>query len=414
MSDVILKRETEVFLCLESSVGVLNWAGLTGSSAVRVIGNPVPTQQPGKSKNEELCNSRSRDTDMLDGYEEGQIELSWYVRVANAGSVPEHDVLYQAALGAKSVSGSLVTYSLAMDLDTLSMLLKLSTGVVYAMSGCVVDGLKCSPATKKGAVQMTATIKFMRMRWAGRVDYAAGMTYTSGTRTIVLPTSPGDDHRRFSPGMRVKLWDESESAYLEDAGSNAFFEVESVDADANSIVIAAATSGAWVPATGDKIEPYYPTAVLPTTRVVQAKTGKVYLGTAGASADFLNTVSCDFELQNAVQMLNDEITESGYPERFIADARTITAKASTYFGAASVKHFGRGRDEAVAALYMEARDPNAATDRTNSMQIGLPKTLCNIPGFTGDLARQIDIEYTAAWDESYEDEMELKFGNLAA
>lgn len=412
-SNIQKAREIEVFVCEETTKGTFNLSGLTASAAIRIVGPPQFNQQPSFTESEEIVNSASRADRFLDRNPPGDWSLRHYARIGNLKSdAPEHDVLYKAALGAKSSTANYTLYSLAVAKPSLSFLFK-EADMVFGIRGATINAMKSS-LSNKGAVLFEHSGNFMELLFAGKVEYGTGMTYTSGTKKIVFPTSPGDDYKKFCAGMRIKIWDNDAGgtgAYLTD-GSNAYFLITEVSSADNSITISQAISGGWTPATGDRIDPWYPTASLSTTRILEMRSGKVYRGTAGVNA--ISITGCDFSIANNIRYLEDEITDSGYPEDYSEGSRQVDASISLYLRTDDLKYYADGKDKITRALYIEGRDPSAPTVRTNAMQIAMPKVLGSVPNLSGDTERVLKIDCAALVNSAYEDELTMKFGDLTA
>jgi hypothetical protein len=413
-NDLQKTREIQAFVVEESTKGTLNLTGLVGSTVVRLSGVPQYNQQPGFSDSTEMVNSRSRADRFSDAFPAGTLSVKHYVRIGNAKTNdPEHDVIYKAMMGSKTTNtGEVTAYPLYITKPSVSFLFK-ERDMVFACRGCVHNTAKTS-LQKKGAIEFEHQFLFMELLFAGKVTFASGMTYTSGTKKIVFPTAPGDDYKKFTVGMRVKVWDNDSGgtgAYLTD-GSNAFFLIDSVNSADNSITVTAAISGGWTPAASDRVDPWYPTASLPTTRILEMRSGKVYKTTAGSSA--ISIRSCELNINDSVKMLEEEITDSGYPEDYVEGARVVDAKVGLLLRTDDLKYFYDGKNKTTYALYIEGRDPSAPTVRTNAMQLALPKALGSVPNLSGEDLRTLDVDYAALVNAAVEDELTLKFGNLTA
>ncbi|OHD80484.1 MAG: hypothetical protein A3J97_10685 [Spirochaetes bacterium RIFOXYC1_FULL_54_7] len=410
-NDIQRTKEIEAFVFKEATKGTLALASFAGSTAIRLSAVPQFNQQPGFTESTEIVNSRSRADRFNDAFPAGSCSLKHYARIGDDKTAdPEHNVLYEAALGAKTANdGDKTLYSLAVAKPSVQLLIK-ESDMVFALVGAVVDKLSAG-LQKKGAIEFTHDIRFMRSYRCGKVDFAAGMTYTAGTLTIVLPTAPGDDYKKYAAGMRIKIWDASASAYMTD-GTNAYFTIASVDSATNSIVITVIVDGGWTPATGDRIDPWYPTASLPTTRILEMRSGKVYKTTAGGTATPIR--SCDFSLADNVQMLEEEITDSGYPEDYVEGQRVVDAKVSLVLRADDLKYFYDGENKTTHGLYIEGRDPSSPTVRTNALQLAMPKAMGNVPALSGENVRYLNVEYAALVSAAVEDELTMTWGDLTA
>ena len=408
-----LAREITVYVAPEVARGTFVFP--TGAQAIRVVGAPTFNQKPSYTDSAEVVNSRSRADRFLDANPPGDFSISHYARIgATKTDVPEHDVLYKAALGGNGATGAnYTTYGLSVVKPSLSILVA-QADMVFGLRGCAIDTLKTS-LSNKGAIKFDHSGKFMQMMFAGKTTYAAGMTYTNGTKKIVLPTSPGNDYKKYTAGMRVKLWDADSGgtgAYLTD-GTNAYFLISAVTAEDKSITLTAAISGGtWTCATGDRVDPWYPTASLPTTTILEMRNSKVYKGTAGTSA--ISVTACDLTLADNIKFFDAEITDSGFPADFAEGDRKIDASISLYLRTDDIKYFRDGTDKVTSALYIEGIVSSIAPVRTNGMQLALPKALCSVPDISGDQERTLKIDHAALYSSAVEDEMVLKFGDLTA
>lgn len=406
-----LLREIVAFVAPETTRGTLVFP--TGGQAIRIVGAPQFNQQPSYTDSEEIVNSRSRSDRFLDANPAGDWSLSHYARIGDSATdVPEHDVLYEAALGGAGNTGaSYTTYGLSVTKGSISLWFA-QGDMVFALRGASVDQLKTA-LSNKGAVKFDHSGKFMELLFAGKTTFAAGMSYTNVTKKIVLPTSPGNDYKKYSVGMRVKLWDASASAYLEDGSGNAYFLISAVTAADNSITLSAEIAGgSWTCATGDRVDPWYPTASLPTTRIIQMRSSKFYRTTAGSSA--ISILGASLTLADNIKYFDQEITDTGFPTDFSEGPRKIDLSVDMYMRTDDIKYFRDGTDKVTSAVYLEAIDPDCAPARTNGMQIALPKAQWAVPNLSGDHERQLKIDLAALYNSAVEDEMVLKFGDLTA
>lgn len=399
----------KVFVVEETTAGIITWPA--GTNAIIPTGAPDHNQQPSYSDSKEVADTLSKISRYTDMTPEGKWSLSHMLRIAAAGSLPMGAVLAKAYSGVETVSaGSKVVYTPGKTKISMTILI-IEGDQGYVLRGCTADTLSFS-LSSKGGLEKKYGGGFMEKLWCGTVPYAAGMTYTAGTKKVVLPTGLSD-YKKYSPKTRVRIWDADggtgTGAYLTD-GTNAYFELSSSNSADNSIVLGVAINGGWTPATGDQIEPWYPTPVFGTTYDVECRNCRVMFdGVADGNA--VKFISGEMSIANAIKYLSDECSQDKVPSAYVPGQRSINAKLKTYFRRDDQKYFYNGFNDVETSLYFEGLPSGGS--RANGWQFKTPQTRCNVPALSGDRPRQLDIDFTGLATVAGEDEFSETFGSLA-
>ena len=445
-NNIQLGREAEVYVCLESpsAPGTLTWPDANGLTAVSLAGvagyDPayaslkLPAalyiastgnfnQQPSFTDSEEIANTRSLTNRFVDQAPAGTWDFNVYARMlATRGTTypalnnstnfygPDAHLLYLAALGGyqylataiDSPSGLKVhKYFPAMQLPSLSIFFKYND-MVFACAGATVNEMKAS-ITNKGAITWAFSGGFMRMRWIGKVALYlgnSGAAWTSETKKLTLATA--GDYRYFAPGMKFQIYDESANGFVANTGANGgtVFTISTVNSADNSITLDSGDNMSYTAASGDYVSPWLPVSNKRADSVVlEARDGSVYFDSVG-----VNILSSDVTLTNNVKYQEDEVTTDDYPVSYIADRRNVTAATSLYFRRQTLPYFLKGYDKEHIEFSFYGVPPTAAQHTSgasyNAMLLHMPKVLGGVPALSGDLERQLAIDFTATADAS--------------
>jgi len=325
--------------------------------------------------------------------------------------VPDAHLLYLAALGGyhylddavDSPSGLKVhTYFPAMILPSLSIFFKYND-MVFACSGATVNEMKSS-ITNKGAITWTFSGGFMRMRWCGKVSAFSGSTGISFNNTTkVLSLVTAGDYRYFCPGMKFQIYDASAGSFVTNTGdSSTVFTISAVSSSGNSLTLSASdvVNASYTAASGDYIAPYLPVSnVRADSNVLEARDGSVYFDGVG-----VNILSSDVTLTNNVKYQEDEVTTEDFPVSYIADRRNVTANSTLYFRRQTLPYFQKGYDKENVSFTFLGVPPTTVQHTSganfNAMAIYMPKVLGGVPALSGDLERQLAIDFVATSDAS--------------
>lgn len=410
-NNIQLGREIEVYAVLEpeGSEGTLTYPATDGTdaetgvpAALYVASSPNFNQQPSFTDSEEIANTRSLTDRFVDQAPAGSWDFNVYARMNSVTATkPDAHNLYLAALGGYEYMnpgthspGSLAVhkYYPAMTLRTMTIFFK-QNDMVFAASGATVNEMKAS-LTNKGAITWAFSGGFMRLRWCGKVDAGTGASGTG--QTLTLKTA--GDYRYFSPGMKFQIYDGSASGYVANSGANGgtVFTIKTVNSGDNTLTLDDDDTVTFTGADGDSdyIMPYLPTSNKSgTSEILEARDGSLYFDEIG-----VNILSSDITITNNIKYQEDEITTDDYPVSFIADRRSVSANSSLYFRRQTLQYFQKGYDRETIEFQMLGVPP--AGTAANAMLIHMPKLLGGVPALSGDLERQLAIDFVATSDAS--------------
>lgn len=399
------------------------------AAALYVASTGTFNQQPTFTNSAEVANTRSLVDRFVDMNPAGTWNFDVYARMKSTISnilAPDAHILYQAAMGGYSYIASPATYHKyypALTLPSFSTWF-VNNDMVFACRGCTVNEMK-SNIINKGALTFAFSGQFMDMFYAGKVDTYVSAGVKASWSAPKLTLAQAGDYRYFktdtnttsnpSPyagGMRVRIYDASASGYVANTGTRGgdYFVIASVNSADNSLsFVTTADAMTYTPDVGDYIEPWKPTVVLPTnSTVVESRNSSVLFdGTA------VNILSSDFTFSNAIKYQEDEVTTAASPVSYVADQRSVTAATNLYFRRTTLPYFQKGFEKATI-IFKVLGLPSATGTTANAMALIMPKCMGGVPALSGDLERQLAIDFTALTPTGVnETEVSLNFGNVA-
>lgn len=326
-------REFGFFCVAEATKGELTFPAST--DAVLAAGFPDMNQNPSYTDSEEnQTDTRGIVEQFQDMTPAGSVPFKMYARPSGTpGTVPMGDAVLLSLFGKKTVnSGVSVVYSPAVEKPSFSTWYRRGP-VVYFARGCVADQGKSS-AVNKGAVSLDMNVQFMEMGWCGLDSLAADAAAEATTITV-------SDATKFKKGGRIYNYTQSDSA------TNGY-EVTDVNYDTNVLTISPGIEavGGWT--SDDTIRGYLPSPVK-IGKPIESRKTTITIG--GVSRKIM---SLDTTFADKIQMVDDEITESGFPEDYGEDTRKVSGTIKGHLRPAVVSNFKQGFDgleQAVRLVY---------------------------------------------------------------
>lgn len=326
-------REFGFFCVAESTKGDLTFPAST--DAVLAAGFPDMNQNPSYTDSEEI---QTDTRDLVDQFQDmtpaGTTPFKMYARPSGTpGAVPMGDAVLTSMFGKRTINtGTSVVYSPAIEKPSFSTWYRRGP-VVYFARGCVVDQGKTS-AVNKGAVSLDMNVQFMEMGWCGLDALAADAA--AGATAITVA-----DATKFKKGGRIYNHTQSDSA------TNGY-EVTAVNYSTNVLTISPGIEdvGGWT--SGDTIRGYLPS---PTKIGKPIESRKTIITIGGNSRRIM---SLDTTFADKIQMVDDEITESGFPEDYGEDARKVSGTIKGHLRPAVISSFKQGFDgmeQAIRLVY---------------------------------------------------------------
>lgn len=386
-----LGRDAKVFVVQETTAGTQAYP--TDTDKVIPSGSVEFNQQPSYTPTTEVRGSRSMRTRFLDQNPAGTWSIPMYCRPSGtAGSIPDGHILLYGAFGSTTTyAGSSVTYTLSND-DHVTLTIYVGMkDMVFALIGCTVNEFKAA-VNNKGGINYNFSGGFMTMRWAGKA-------VVTGYTTKVF-TMAADDASMFVAGMKIRVWDDSASAYYD---SGAIYTITAVVINGASSTVTISETCAITYASGDWIEGYLPTGTEIGT-AIEARASNFYLD-GGTTA--IPIITADITLTNNIKYLEDEISTAVYPTGFSADTRNALAALQLYLRTDDLNYFKQSGllasgDKVQGNLVLRGGDTAGS-----KMQIAMPVVDGSVPNLSGDLEKMIAIDFQGLASASYNDEIKL-------
>jgi len=347
-------KETAAFVVREVVAGSL--VAPTASNWVAIAGSPTAEQMPETMESPEIFSSLSIIERCKTQNKAGTWTLPIVLHCAGAaGTEPNESLLMEAALGTKTVSAGVdVAYTPAKVKPSFSQWYSLGH-TVYFMSGCSVDQVSfdsVSPATNC-YVNATFSGKFMKRGWVTSGTLSAAIT---GSTVNVGVANIGG----YTVGGLVYFEDDTGGNVDNNSGSG--YQITSVNYTAGTFTVNTAPS--YAGGAGDHVKAFIP-SVTPTTVPLPAK----YLGVSLAGA-YTNVVSFGLTVGAEQFYLDDESTDSGYPEQFLGvNSRMVDITMTAYFRPEWVKYLKTINDNDTVALSFLSDTARAAAGERLSIPI---------------------------------------------
>lgn len=381
-----LGREAEIFVKAETTIGT--YAAPAATDFIVPSGAPEFNQPVSLTDSTEVRDSRSLKDQFRDMTGAGNWSIPMYCRPSGtAGTPPDGHALLKAAFGTENISsGSSVTYTLATDLPSVSITIKMKD-MVWALVGATVNELKAS-LTSKGAINFDFSGGFMKLLWAGKAEIAS---HSSGVVTLDNLV----DTQKFRTGMKVKFYDVSTTTWFTNSGSG--YTITNVD-ETNFQVTVTPSVTEFTPAADDIMQGFVPTGTEVGTPC-QCRTG-----TCEMDSVVVPIINLDMTLTNNTQYMEDEVSSDEYPTAYVSDRRSVKANATLYLRTNDLKYFRRAQLQTSVDLAMKG-----GSAAGSYVELTIPYAKGDFPAISGDLQKQLAIAFTGVCSASYEDEVNLKF-----
>lgn len=331
IEDIARGREFGLFCVAEPTPGELTFPAST--DAVAAAGFPDMSQNPSYTDSEEI---QTDTRGLVDQYQDmtpaGTVPIKIYARPSGVkGSVPMGDAILTSMFGKKTVNANTsVVYSPAILKPAQSIWYRRGPVVFFGRGG-VVDQGKIS-ATNKGAVAVETNIQFMEMGWAGLDSLSAAAASGAGTITVT-------NAKKFKKGARI--YNKTKDDHATEG-----YEITGVNYTTNILTVSPVLVEAWE--TDDVIRGYLPT---PTKIGKPIESRKTTITIGGVTKVLM---SLDVTFADKIQMVDDEMTTSGFPEAYGEDRRTVKGTLKGHVRPADVQRIFdgfEGSEQAVSILF---------------------------------------------------------------
>jgi len=376
-------NEEEMFIVKEANCGTLTKPG--SSNKVYTIGPLDFSYEQEFIDDEQIRASASRLSPIKGRKMPGDWGCSTYVKPSGTkGTAPEHDVLFDCAMGNKTVNaGTSVVYSLANQLDSFSAWVK-KGHTVFAMRGCTVQGAEFM-VSGDAIASVNWSGNFMEQKWAGTCKSSG--TYNTGASVITLATG---GHELYCVGMYVEIGD--------DDNSGAGYRITDVNHNQNKITVTPTLQSDQ--GANPTIAPWLPTASAEVGTPVHGKLGMVTVD--GQDAIIL---SAGVTLTNNIKYYIDEKNNQWTAERFGRPGyRDLEGSLELYFLKRGPSYFYRAEYQVANALIVPAGNVAGYI-----MNLSIPYAEYRTPSITGDEEFQQTVPFVGVASATLNDEFEITF-----
>lgn len=358
--DIARGREFGLFCAAETTPGQLVFP--ESNDAVLAAGFPDMNQNPSYTDSEEI---QTDTRDLVDQFQDmtpaGTVPIKIYARPSGTkGTVPMGNAILTSMFGKRTINaGASVVYSPSVLKPALSVWYRRGPVVFFGRGG-VVDQGKVN-ATNKGAVGVETNIQFMEMGWAGLDELAADAAAAATSIKVA-------NAKKFRKGARIYNKTQADSA-------TEGYEVIDVNTSTNMLTISPGIEAAGGWATGDVIRGYLPT---PTKIGKPIESRKTTITIGGVTKVLM---SLDVTFADKIQMVDDEMTTSGFPEAYGEDRRTVKGTLKGHLRPADVQRFFdgfEGTEQAVSILFGSTDGHKLQQDMARC-RIQVPKLTNNGP-----------------------------------
>lgn len=376
-------NEEEMFIIKEDSCGTLKKPGV--SNKAYSIGPVDFNYEQEFLDDEQIRASASRLSPIKGRKMPGDWSCSTYVKPSGTkGTAPEHDVLFDCAMGAKQENpGTSVVYSLATQLDSFSVWIK-KGHTVFALRGCTVQNFE-GMVSGDAIATINWSGNFMEQLWAGTCK--ADGAYGGGESTINLKSGRAELYRN---GMYVTIGD--------DTNGGAGYLISGLNYNQDKFTITPVL-GSDV-GTDPEIAPWIPTASAEVGTPVHGKLGMVTV--AGKDAVIL---SGNVTLANNIKYYIDEKNNVFTAERFGRPSyRDVEGTLELYYLKRGPSYFYRAEYQIANALIIPAGNVAGYI-----MEMSVPYAEYRTPTISGDEEFQQTVPFIGVASASLNDEFEITF-----
>lgn len=317
-----LAREHKIFVVAESVKGTLAFPA--NANLVVPAGYGQIGQVPTYTDSEEIVDSRSLIEQFRDALPSGDWSLPMYLRPSGAAGVaPQGDSLFKALFGTETiVGGTSVTYGLAKQLPSFSIFCKYGDTVFFA-SGATADQAKLG-ISKKGALKLDLSGKFMVMGWCGTDELSAPIDGDPVPVTAI----PVKDAKKYTVGGKIKIG--------ADDNGGAGYAITAVNVGINTLTIAPGCDTDQ--AIDTVVAPFLPVGTI-IGAPVESRTASVSFD-GGATA--IKIKSLDLTVGNGIQYQEDEISDVENPTDYVEGQRSVAGSVTMLMRRDDLKYFYDG------------------------------------------------------------------------
>jgi len=375
-------NEEECFAIVETTCGTLKKPGASN----RIYStDPVKFKQEQNFDEDEQIRAGASQLAPIKGVKNpGDWSLDSYVKPSGApGTAPEHDVLFQCALGAKATNaGVSVIYSLANQLDSFSLWTK-KGHTVFSFRGCSVEQPVFNvPGGELAKINWSG--QYMEQLWAGTT--VANDTCGAASTVIQLNTGAA---MLYVEGMYVVVGtdDNSGNGYL----------LTDVNYTNDTITIPSLDTNQGVNPT---ITPWWPTA---SAEVGEPQHGKQGIVTIDGTPSVI--LGATVTLKNNIKYYINEKNNLWTAERFGRPGkREVSGNINHFFLERGASYFYKAGYEVSDALVIPVGNVSGYI-----MNINIPYARYMTPEIDGDEEIEQKMDFKGIASAAMNDELTISF-----
>jgi hypothetical protein len=381
--DFAFSNEEECFVAKETTCGTL--VKPTASDRIFSVGPVEFSQEQEFLDDEQIRASASMLSPIKGRKNPGEWSMNTYVKPSGApGTAPEHDVLYECAMGSKTITGGTsVEYELANQLDGFSLWVK-KGHTVFAFRGTAVQSMEHGVSGDAIAGASWGG-NYMEQLWAGTATSHG--TYTGSETDIVMKPKHS---LRYREGMYIVIGDDDNS------GNGYLITAANYTTDTLTITPALGSGQGSDPA----VTPWWPTAGAEVGESVHGKLGMVTI-----DGDDAIVLSGNVTLTNNIKYYLDEKNNVWTAERFGRPGkRAVEGTLEAYFMQAGPTYFYRAEYQIADALIIPAGNVSGYI-----MELSVSYAEYGSPTLSGDEEFQQTIPFKGIASASLNDEFKITF-----
>ena len=323
MSKVAYDLQTGLYVAAQSDAATP--ASITGADFVSIIGEPSFSQTRGVAQNQERRGTLGKRPGKLMRYAAGECSFETYIKPSGAaGTAPAADLLYEALMGAKTVTASTdVKYNFSgfgEDLPLLTVVVQRGH-FVGQLIGCMVNQgtFTVNPSDgDDGLAKVAWSLKYLK-----EIRTGSGSAVSLTGSDLTLTSGHG---KRFNVGSVVVV------------GSNT--TARTITAINGDVVTLDDVTGLTV-SSGDAVAPFLPTPAAEVGEPQASYVGVAKEGDAeGTPGEDIKLTSSTITINNNLEVINNEKDGSEYPSRVVrANQREVTMSMDMLFTEDAAKYF---------------------------------------------------------------------------
>lgn len=394
---MIATGKNTVLWIKEETAGAPAWPA--ASDAVLVTAAPTFKQERVFLEDPQKRNTRGKLGRVAGVYKAGELSFTTPVKPSgSAGSEPVPSQVLKALMGKESVTASTkVEYTLYETDDavrTLSVLVRNGFNTIL-YTGCYINQGTFTVKSGEGddAIQSGQfSGGFLRQYRAGTDALNAAVDGTV-TPVTVIPLKNSGAFKKYDAGTKIRIGS--------DDNSGSGFEVTGIDSAANTLTI---TPGLASSQAADALVEGWTPEVTEAGHLIHGRFGKYQEKLDGEDYQDCLITEATVEINNNFKVLNEEKTDSAFPESIVSGKRDVSFKTSRYFRADGSTYEYDANNQIVRSVKLPA-----GVDAGKRVRFELPNICINSPEISGDEEMTIALSGTAYESAALNDSVKIIF-----